>query len=146
KGMALQEGWKIAKGTYVICLDADLRESASEVTSLVKPLQNKEADFVISILNARKRAGFGFVKRRAQSIVYGKTGIQIKAPLSGQRGFHRKWLPLLLDRSYHRFGIEMQMTIDLLRAGATCLEIPTTMTHREMGKNVKGFIHRMKQW
>lgn len=146
KGYALQVGWREAKGAHIVCLDADLEESASEVTSLLTPLEKQEADVAISIIKAGKRAGTGFVKRRVQAIVYQQTGVRVEAPLSGQRAFHRKWLPVLLAGSYKGFGVETQMTIDLLRAGAKCIEIPTSMTHREMGRDVKGFFHRFRQW
>ncbi|MDT8862542.1 glycosyltransferase family 2 protein [Alkalihalobacillus sp. MEB130] len=146
KGYAIQQGWKEARGTYIVCLDADLEESASEAFSLLQPIQNGEVDMTISIINPGKKSGMGVVKRRVQSIVYKKTGVKLEAPLSGQRAFHRKWLPVLLTKTYHGFGVETQMTIDLLKAGATCLEIPTTMKHREMGRDVKGFYHRLKQW
>ncbi|WP_332695908.1 glycosyltransferase family 2 protein [Halalkalibacter lacteus] len=146
KGYAMQQGWRLATRTYIACLDADLEESAKDVSSLIQPLQQGRADVTISIIKPGKKAGMGFVKRRVQSIVLRETGVKLQAPLSGQRVFHRKWLPVLLRRSYHGFGIETQMTIDLLQAGAKCLEIPTTMQHREMGRDIKGFVHRMKQW
>ncbi|TWI55936.1 glycosyltransferase family 2 protein [Halalkalibacter nanhaiisediminis] len=146
KGFALQIGWREAKGTYIACLDADLEESANEVTSLLSPLEKQQADVAISIVKAGKHAGLGFVKKRVQALIYQQTGVKLEAPLSGQRAFHRKWLSVLLARAYQGFGVEAQMTIDLLKAGAKCVEIPTTMTHREMGRNMKGFVHRLKQW
>ncbi|ARK31382.1 glycosyltransferase family 2 protein [Halalkalibacter krulwichiae] len=146
KGYALKEGWKEAKGEYIACLDADLEESAIEVTSLLEPLKNGEAEVAISIISPGKKAGMGMVKKRVQSLVYQKTGVKVEAPLSGQRVFHRKWLSVLLKRTYQGFGIETQMTIDLLQAGASYLEVRTNMKHREMGRTMKGFYHRMKQW
>ncbi|MCL7746158.1 glycosyltransferase family 2 protein [Halalkalibacter alkaliphilus] len=146
KGYAMQLGWRSAQGEYIVCLDADLEESASEAFALLEPIRQNKADMTISIINPGKKSGMGMVKRRVQTIVYQKTGVKLEAPLSGQRAFRRKWLSVLLSKSYFGFGIETQMTIDLLEAGATCLEIPTTMKHREMGRDVKGFIHRLKQW
>jgi glycosyltransferase involved in cell wall biosynthesis len=146
KGHAMQQGWRVANRTYIACLDADLEESAKDVSSLIPPLQQGKADVTISIIKPGRQAGMGFVKRRVQAIVLRETGVELQAPLSGQRVFHRKWLPVLLKKSYYGFGIETQMTIDLLRAGAKCLEIPTNMKHREMGRDIKGFVHRMKQW
>ncbi|MFC0471018.1 glycosyltransferase family 2 protein [Halalkalibacter kiskunsagensis] len=146
KGYAMQQGWRLATRTYIACLDADLEESAKDVFSLIQPLQQGRADVTISIIKPGRQAGMGFVKRRVQSIVLRETGVKLQAPLSGQRVFHRKWLKVLLKKAYHGFGIETQMTIDLLQAGAKCLEIPTTMQHREMGKDMKGFVHRIRQW
>ena len=146
KGFALQRGWEKASGQYIACLDADLEESAKEVAYLFEPVQKGEADMTISIIKPGKKAGMGVVRRRVQSIIYKKTGIRLEAPLSGQRVFHRSLLPVLLQKPYQGFGVEAQMTIDVLQSGARCLEVPTTMTHRELGKNLYGFIHRLKQW
>ena len=146
KGYALKQGWQEAKGTYIACLDADLEETAKEILSLIEPIKKGEADVTISIIKPGKKAGAGIVKKRVQALVYKKTGVKVEAPLSGQRVFHRKWLPLLLNQTYRGFGIETQMTIDLLCAGANYLEIETTMKHREMGRDFKGFYHRLKQW
>ncbi|MET3507607.1 glycosyltransferase family 2 protein [Halalkalibacter oceani] len=146
KGFALQAGWKEARGDIIICLDADLGESAEEIGALIEALEREEADLVISVMKPGKKAGFGLVKRRVQAMIYRKTGVKLASPLSGQRVFRRKWLPVLLEKDYKRFGVEAQMTLDLLRAGATCQEMVTRMTHREMGKNIRGFLHRLKQW
>ncbi|WP_227938450.1 glycosyltransferase family 2 protein [Alkalihalobacillus deserti] len=146
KGYALKQGWLEARGTYIACLDADLEETAKEIVSLIEPIRNGEADVAISIIKPGKKAGAGIVKKRVQALVYKKTGVKLEAPLSGQRVFHRKWLPMLLNQTYKGFGIETQMTIDLLCAGANYLEVATTMQHREMGRDLKGFFHRLKQW
>ncbi len=113
---------------------------------LLKPVQANHADVCLSIIQPRGKAGFGVVKRRVQTLIHQKTGVRLQAPLSGQRAFHRKWLPILLKRCYQGFAVEAQMTVDLLEAGATIYEIQTTMTHREMGKTLKGYTHRLKQW
>ncbi|MFC0561600.1 glycosyltransferase family 2 protein [Halalkalibacter alkalisediminis] len=146
KGYALKQGWREANGTFIACLDADLEETAEEILSLIEPIKKGEADIAISIIKPGKRAGAGIVKKRVQALVYKKTGVKLEAPLSGQRVFHRKWLPMLLNKTYKGFGIETQMTIDLLCAGASYLEVATTMKHREMGRDLKGFYHRLKQW
>jgi glycosyltransferase involved in cell wall biosynthesis len=146
KGKALQEGWKRAMGDYLLCLDADLQDSATEAIHLLTPLLKGQADVITSKVKAGKRSGFGLIKRRAQTIIYQETGFRLEAPLSGQRAFHRGWLEVLLHHSYVGFGVETQMSIDLLKAGASILEVETMMKHREMGKSIRGFRHRIKQW
>jgi glycosyltransferase involved in cell wall biosynthesis len=146
KGYALQKGWREALGTYIACLDADLGETATEISTLIKPVIAGEADVTTSIIKPGNKAGAGIVKRRVQLLIYRKTGVKLEAPLSGQRVFHRKWLPVLLSRTYQGFGVETQMTIDLLKAGAIYQEIITNMQHREMGRDFKGCFHRLKQW
>ncbi|WP_017727030.1 glycosyltransferase family 2 protein [Halalkalibacterium ligniniphilum] len=146
KGHALQAGWRTAKGEYILCLDADLAESAAEAFRLIVPLQEAEVDGTISNIPAGRKKGFGLVKRRAQTVIYRETGIYLHAPLSGQRAFHRRWLQLLLSEHYEGFGIETKMTLDMLKAGAVLKEVDTNMSHRETGKNLQGFLHRFKQW
>ncbi|WP_100404742.1 glycosyltransferase family 2 protein [Bacillus solitudinis] len=146
KGNALQVGWKKASADYILCIDADLEQSAGEAIHLIRPLFENKADVVISKVKSGKKSGFGLIKRRARSIIYRNTGFILEAPLSGQRAFQRQWLPLLLKQRYIGFGVETQMSIDLLKAGATILEVETMMKHREMGKTWKGFRHRIKQW
>ncbi|MEC2073848.1 glycosyltransferase family 2 protein [Alkalihalophilus marmarensis] len=146
KGNALKIGWQAARGEFIACVDADLGRSAVELKNLIVPIQDNLADLVISKVKAGDRAGFGFVKRRAQSIILKYTGAMIEAPLSGQRIFHRKWLDLLLNEEYNGFGVETKMTIDFLLAGAVVKEVETSMTHREMGKSPAGFMHRLRQW
>ena len=38
------------------------------------------------------------------------------------------------------------MNLRFIEAGASILEVETEMSHREMGKSLKGLWHRYKQW
>lgn len=146
KSKALQAGWKLAEGNIILCLDADLGETVTEAGKLLLPFHNSSIDAVIGVLPTQSKRGFGLVKKRAQQLIYKKTKHWIKAPLSGQRAFRRKFLPLLLSKHYHGFGVETAMTIDLLRQGATIVEVDVEMRHRQTGKSLKGFLHRGRQW
>ncbi|TSB45377.1 glycosyltransferase family 2 protein [Alkalicoccobacillus porphyridii] len=146
KGQALQMGWKLAKGMYILCLDADLTHTAAEATVLLEPLMEKRADLTISKIVSKGNGGRGIVKQRAQKIIHKQTGIWLEAPLSGQRAFQRRWLRLLLSRPYDGFGIETIMCLHMIQGGARLLEIETSMEHREMGKSVSGILHRLRQW
>ncbi len=115
KGKALQAGWRLAKGHYLVCLDADLGETVTEAELLIAPVMEKKADIAVSQLKAGKKSGFGLIKRRARTIVYQQTGVWLHSPLSGQRAFERKWLPVLLSCPYKGFGVETQMNIALLK-------------------------------
>jgi hypothetical protein len=42
--------------------------------------------------------------------------------------------------------MEVAMTVDALRAGLRVVEVPTTMSHRETGRDLAGFLHRGKQF
>lgn len=44
------------------------------------------------------------------------------------------------------YGVEVGMTIDILKYGYSIKEILVNMTHNETGRDLKGFIHRGKQY
>lgn len=146
KGYALQTGWLRAKGAYIICLDADLTDTASEACHLLEPLMKKEADLTISKVPHLGNGGRGFVKSKVQRLIHEQTGVWLEAPLSGQRAFQRRWLRLLLSKNYIGYGIETMMCLQMIHGGARLLEIESEMKHREMGRNVTGVVHRYHQW
>ncbi|OIJ16892.1 hypothetical protein BKP37_04315 [Anaerobacillus alkalilacustris] len=146
KACALKEGWKASLNDVVISLDADLGITAREGEKLVEKLLSSKLDCVIARLPIQQKSGFGMMKHRAQKLIFSQTGRWFNAPLSGQRAIRKGWLPLLLDKSYVGYGIEMAMTIDLLKAGAEVEEVEVNFSHRATGKDVRGFIHRGKQW
>lgn len=146
KAAALKEGWKQVRGDIVVCLDADLGMSAREGERLVEKINSENHDCVIARMPLQKKSGFGFMRHRAQKLIFSRTGKWFEAPLSGQRALKKKWLPVLLDKNYQGFGVEMAMTVDLLKAGAEVVEVDVSFFHRATGKNMQGFIHRGKQW
>ncbi|HOV43176.1 MAG TPA: glycosyltransferase family 2 protein, partial [Syntrophothermus lipocalidus] len=44
------------------------------------------------------------------------------------------------------FGVELGMSLRALARGYRLLEVDTTMTHAETGRDVKGFVHRGRQF
>ncbi len=147
KAAALKAGWRNVHGDIIVSLDADLGITAREGERLVEKLyQEANLDCVIARLPLQKKRGFGLMKHRAQKLIFSKTGKWFEAPLSGQRAFKKQWLPLLLETNYVGFGVEMAMTVDLLKAGAMIDEVDVSFYHRATGKDLKGVFHRGKQW
>ncbi|MDR2108541.1 MAG: glycosyltransferase [Coriobacteriales bacterium] len=68
-----------------------------------------------------------------------------QAPLSGQRAIRASALPALRPFA-HGFGVEVAMTIRALQAGLRIIEVPTAMTHAATGRDLKGFLHRARQY
>lgn len=148
KGYALNYGLKTAmKNADIIgFLDADLENSASEVEKLIHPILNNETDVVIAKFPpAKKKGGLGFVKRLAKDSVLEMTGVELDATLSGQRLFKKEVLEKF-DEIPFGYGVEVGMTIDILKHGYQIKEVLVNMTHNETGRNLKGFIHRGKQY
>lgn len=146
KANALKEGWQRAVGEIIISLDADLGITAREGERLVEELVAQKLDCAIAKLPKQNKSGFGLMKHRAQKLIFSRTGKWYEAPLSGQRALKREWIPMLIERNYVGFGVEMAMTVDLLKAGAIVEEIDVSFFHRATGKNVRGFLHRGRQW
>lgn len=145
KGNALQLGWQQASGELVLFLDSDLRDSARHAARLIEPVAAGRCEMAIAILPApSKKAGFGLAKGLARRGIQLLTGFAPAAPLSGQRAIRRDVLEKVgrLDRG---FGVEVGLTVDVLRAGYRVLELPVPFSHRETGNDLSGFLHRGKE-
>ncbi|GAB7386178.1 glycosyltransferase family 2 protein [Bacillaceae bacterium] len=145
KGAALQTGWQQARGDVFLFLDADLGKTVRHSESLLEPIVTEAADMAVAILPpAERKGGFGLVKKLASWGIYGLTGFRPQAPLSGQRAVRREVMERLSPLP-QGFGIEVGMTIDLLRAGYRIVEVKIPFSHRETGRDLSGFWHRGKQ-
>lgn len=148
KGCALSEGVELAlKHSDIIAfVDADIEGSATEVEKLILPILKDDADVTIAKFPpAKRKGGFGLVKKLAREGVYFNTGIRIDTVLSGQRAFKKEVLEQL-NSNYTGYGVELGMTIDILNKGYSIKEVDVNMCHNETGRNISGFIHRGKQF
>jgi len=146
KGAALARGIEEARGEILVLLDADLGPSAAEARKLLLPILAGEADLTVARFpRARRKGGFGLVKGLARRGIRYFTGLEMESPISGQRALRRSAAPLILPLA-PGFGAEVAMTIDAVRAGLRVLEVPTSMTHRETGRDLRGFLHRGRQF
>jgi glycosyltransferase involved in cell wall biosynthesis len=148
KGGALNQGLKILPSDYdaVAFIDADVEDSAGEVDKLAKPVIEGEADMSIAVITAKPGSGgFGLVKGLAQRGLKKKTGLDLKAPLSGQRVIKQE----VIDAIGHfeaGYGLEVALTIDAVKNGFKVVEVPVDMYHAYTGKTVAGFLHRGRQY
>ncbi len=141
KGGALAAGVAATPHADMYLLaDADLGATAAGLS----PLLSGGADLVVGVLpSAGRRGGFGMVKRFARAGIRRATGFDGVAPLSGQRLIGAEQLRALILAP--RFGVEVGMTIDVLRAGGAVEERPVEVDHRHTGRSWRGFLHRAKQ-
>ena len=148
KGYALNNGLKEAmkKADIIGFLDGDLGSSAGEVEKLIIPILNDECDVTIAKFPPdKKKGGLGFVKNLAKNSVYEMTGVELTSTLSGQRIFKKEVLEIF-DEIPFGYGVEVGMTIDILKNNFRIKEVLVNMTHSETGRDLKGFIHRGKQF
>ncbi|OHW62978.1 poly-beta-1,6-N-acetyl-D-glucosamine synthase [Andreesenia angusta] len=146
KGKAIREGLKLSESEAVALLDGDLGSSAGELSKLIAPVIEGDADFTIAKFGkAKKKGGFGLVKQLAKRGVYFYTKQEIDTTLSGQRVYRREVIDSI---SYipDRFGIEVAMTVEALRQGYKLVEVEVDMTHAETGRDISGFVHRGRQF
>lgn len=145
KGAALASGSMQASGDILVFLDADLKETAAYAFRLLQPIIDGLADMSIAVLPpAKKKAGFGLVKRLAAYGIHKLSGYHAISPLSGQRALRRE---IMEEIRYpgKGFGVEVGLTIDTVRRGFQILEVPIPFRHRETGRDFKGFYHRGRQ-
>lgn len=148
KGYALKCGLKniIDKNEIVVFLDADLEASHNDIDKLIEPIINNDCDVSIAKFPpAKKKGGFGLVRLLAKRGIKLYTNKDIDCGLSGQRAFKVNVLKNLKGIP-SKYGVEIGMTIDILKLGYVIKEVEVEMRHRETGRNLKGFIHRGKQF
>jgi glycosyltransferase involved in cell wall biosynthesis len=146
KGGALNLGLTAVVGDYLLLLDADLGQTAREGRKLLESVVKGQADLVIGRFPERKRkSGFGLVLWLARRLIRSYTGLDLAAPLSGQRALNKKALAALDGKFAEGFGVEVGMIIDLAGQGLIIKEIPVEMKHRQTKKDLAGFLHRGKQ-
>jgi len=148
KGQALFEGLKLAlkNSDIIVFADGDLQESARDIEKLILPIIEDKADVTIAKFpSAKRKGGFGFVKKLAREGVYINTGVRLNTVLSGQRAFKREVLDEI-NHCYTGYGVELGMTIDILNKGYKIMEVDVNMYHNETGRNLSGFVHRGKQF
>jgi glycosyltransferase involved in cell wall biosynthesis len=128
---------------YVL-IDADLGDTAVCAGALLDPVSEGQIEMAIAIpVAAGGRGGFGIVKRFAGAAIMRATSRQMVAPLSGQRAIVGDRLRSLQLGA--KFGLEVAMTIDLLRLGVSYQEIALPIEHHHTGRTVAGFRHRAGQ-
>lgn len=146
KGGALNKGMTAVTGDIIALVDGDLGRTAGDVRKLILPVLEDRFDMTIARFpRARKKGGFGLVKGLARNGIKFFTGLEMMSPLSGQRVMTRQVFDAL-GCFASGYGVEVGLTIDVARRGFRILEVDVNMTHAETGRDLKGFLHRGKQF
>lgn len=146
KGYALNAGIKEIKEKIILTVDADLAENAREVKKLFVPILENRADVVIAKFKKTEgKSGFGLVKWITRWGIKKLTNLDLEFPLSGQRAIKREVIEKV-GKFAERFGCETAFIIDAHRAGFRILEVETEMIQQATGRNLRGFIHRGRQF
>jgi len=129
--------------TFVFC-DGDLGRSAAKLAPLAEAVESGECDLAVAAFARREGGGFGIAVGFSRWAIRRLTGLDLAAPISGQRALRGSLLPSLLPFA-PGFGIETAMTIDAVGAGARVREIELDLEHRATGRSLSGFLHRGRQ-
>ena len=129
--------------TLVLC-DGDLGEGAAKLTALAAAIDHGEADLAIAAFTRPEGGGFGLAVGFARRAIRALTGLQLRAPISGQRALRGDVLPVVVPFA-HGFGMEIGMTVDAARAGYRVNEVELDLGHRATGRTLPGFAHRARQ-
>jgi len=128
----------------VVLCDGDLGASAAQLRRLVEVVDSGEADLVVAAFARRVGGGFGVALGFARRAVARLTGLELSAPISGQRAMRPEVLRAVLPFA-PGFGMEIAMTVDAHRAGFRVVEVELDLEHRATGRDARGFAHRARQ-
>lgn len=127
----------------VLLCDGDLGKSAARLGLLVEAIEGG-GGLAVAVFARRVGGGFGFAVGFAHWAIKNLTGLDLRAPISGQRaldgGTFRAVVPFA-----PKFGMEIGMTVDAYRAGARVIEVEVDLEHRATGRSLAGFLHRFRQ-
>lgn len=129
--------------TILLC-DGDLAESAGELRALVAAVEAGECDLAVAVFASRVGGGFGLAVGYAHRVLLELTGLDLQAPISGQRAMRGEVLAAVVPFA-PRFGMEIGMTVDAHRAGYRVGEVVLPLAHRATGRSLRGFLHRGRQ-
>jgi len=128
---------------FVFC-DGDLGDTAGQLPALVAAVRRGDCDLAVASFARRVGGGFGFAVGYARAAIRRLTGLELGAPISGQRALRGEVLPVVVPFAA-RFGMEIGMTVDAARAGFRVKEVELELAHRATGKDWRGFAHRARQ-
>lgn len=128
----------------VLLCDADLAGSAVRLRPLVAAVERGDGDLVVAVFAQRVGGGFGIAVGFARWAIRNLTGLDLKAPISGQRALRAELLDVVTPFA-PGFGMEIGMTVDAVRAGYRVLEVELDLEHRATGRTWRGFTHRLRQ-
>lgn len=129
--------------TVLLC-DGDLATTAERLTPLVEAVESGRCDLAVASFERKVGGGLGIAKGYARWAIERLCGYRADAPISGQRAMSSSTLRGLLPFA-PRYGMEIGMTVDAVRAGHRVAEVELDLAHRATGRSLGGFLHRGRQ-
>ncbi len=129
--------------TVLLC-DGDLADTAGRLVPLLEAVESGSCDLAVAAFERKVGGGLGFAKGYARNAIRKLCGLETTAPISGQRAMSAQVLADVLPFA-PRYGMEIGMTVDAVRAGYRVSEIELDLAHRSTGRTLGGFMHRGRQ-
>ncbi len=143
--LAARDALARSEGNAVVVLcDGDLGVSAHLLVALAEAVRERHADLAVAVFSRRVGGGLGLVVGFARRAIRRRCGLELDAPVSGQRALRASALEGVLPFA-DGFGMEIGMTIDAARAGRRVVEIELDLHHRATSRTPAGFAHRGRQ-
>lgn len=131
----------------LLFVDADLEATATQTACLATPVLAGAADMTIAVLPPQRTpgGGRGLVVRLAKQGIERLTGWTPTQPLSGMRCLTREAFEAATPLAAG-WGVEVGLTVDVLRAGYRVAEVPCDLQHRVTGTDLRAQVHRARQY
>jgi glycosyltransferase involved in cell wall biosynthesis len=128
---------------FVLC-DGDLGASARHLSGLTAAVRADECDLAIGVFARKVGGGVGAAVGFSRWATRRRTGIELRAPISGQRAMRAEVLRAVVPFA-PRYGMETGMNIDAGRSGFRIGQVELDLEHRATGRTLRGFLHRFRQ-
>ena len=128
---------------FVLC-DGDLGRSAAQLGRLARAVRDGDCELAVAAFATKRGGGFGLAVGFSRWTIRSLAGLELRAPISGQRAMRGATLRRLLPFA-PSFGMETAMTIDATRAGIPVGEVELELEHRATARDLAGFLHRGRQ-
>jgi len=129
--------------TVLLC-DGDLGDTAGLLLPLIEAVEKGSCDLAVAAFERKVGGGLGIAKGYARYAIKRLSDYEATAPISGQRVMSAAVLRDVLPFA-PRYGMEIGMTVDAIRAGHRVGEIQLDLAHRATGRSLRGFLHRGRQ-
>jgi len=143
KGSALCTGFSVATGDVFVIQDADMEYSPLDIPKLVKPILHGEADVVYGSRFIGSRKGMSLSHYIGNRILSLTSRLLIRAPvtdiMTGYKCMTREVVETLVLRE-DGFGIEIEITAQILRNGWRFQEVPIIYHKRTFGISKIGYV------
>ena len=106
----------------ILLCDGDLARQRDALKLLVEEVRAGRADLAVAAFARASAAASGWALGFARWAIRARCGYEASAPISGQRALRAEVLPAVVPFA-PRFGMEIGMTIDAVRAGFRVSEV-----------------------